>query len=116
MWSPDIRRFRFDCATLGCGPALRRPPPRIAQIHRQVPDLSGKPWVVEPSYQSAGWILRGLDLGLLALEHGTRDAYRGGYELVPRRESAGANDRWQSDHTEPDVMILDQAGKPAVPS
>jgi len=32
-----------------------------------------------------------------------------------RRESVRPNDMWQSDHTELDVMILDQAGKPARP-
>ena len=60
-------------------------------------------------------IVRGLDPGLLALAHGPRDAYRDEFELVLRRESVRPNDMWQSDHTELDVMILDQAGKPARP-
>jgi len=41
--------------------------------------------------------------------------FRDEFELVLRRESVRPNDMWQSDHTELDVMILDQAGKPARP-
>ena len=43
------------------------------------------------------------------------DVYRDDFELVLRRESADPNDIWQADHTELDVMVLDERGKPARP-
>jgi len=95
------------------GLALRRPPPQIAQIHRQVVELAEKQGVAAPAYQSVRRIVRGLSPDLLA--HGRRDAYRDECELVLRREAARPNDMWQADHTELDVMILDEAGKPTRP-
>ena len=56
-----------------------------------------------------------LDPGLLALAHHDSDAYRDGFELVLRRESAHPNDLWQADHTELDVMVVDETGKPVRP-
>ena len=87
----------------------------IAQIHRQVIELAGKRSLTAPSYDVVRAIVRGLPPDLLALAHGTRDAYRDGYELVLRRESARPNDMWQADDTELDVMIIDEKGKEARP-
>jgi putative transposase len=60
-------------------------------------------------------IVLGLDRGLLALAHHDSDVYRDEFELVLRRESAHSNDIWQADHTELDVMVLDEAGAPVRP-
>ena len=60
-------------------------------------------------------IILGLDRGLLALAHHDPDVYRDEFELVLRRESAHPNDIWQADHTELDVMVLDEAGAPVRP-
>jgi putative transposase len=60
-------------------------------------------------------IVLGLDRGLLALAHHDPDVYRDDFELVLRRESAHPNDIWQADHTELDVMVLDEAGAPPRP-
>ena len=60
-------------------------------------------------------IIRRLDPALVALAHHDPDVYRDGFELVLRRESAAANDMWQADHTELDVMVLDERAKPARP-
>jgi hypothetical protein len=60
-------------------------------------------------------IIAGLDRGLVALAHGGPGDYRDNFELVLRRESAHPNDLWQADHTELDVMVLDETGKPARP-
>jgi putative transposase len=49
------------------------------------------------------------------LAHHGGDIYRVGFELVLRRESAHPNDQWQADHTELDVMVVDEAGKAARP-
>ena len=64
-----------------------------------------------PSYQSVRRIIQGLDRGLLAMAHHDPDVYRDEFELVLRRESAHPNDVWQADHTELDIMVLDEAGR-----
>jgi putative transposase len=56
-----------------------------------------------------------LDRGLLALAHHDGSVYRDTYELVLRRESGHPNDLWQADHTELDVMVLDEADRPVRP-
>src|SRR5664279_4562221 len=79
------------------GMALRRPPPRAAEVHRAVVAVAA------------------LDRGLVTMAHHGPEAYRNDFELVLRRESAHPNDLWQADHTELDVMVLDETGKPARP-
>ena len=59
--------------------------------------------------------MQGLDRGLLALAHHDPDFYRDNFELVMRREAAHANDVWQADHTQMDVMELDGSARPARP-
>lgn len=109
------RKVPSELVELIEGLALRRPPPLIAQVHRQIAPIAAARGLPAPSYQSVRRIIRAIDPGLLAMAHGTKDAYRDNYELVTRRESARPNDVWQADHTELDVIILDAAGKPARP-
>ena len=97
------------------GLALRRPPPQVAQVHRAVSAVAVQQGWRVPSYEVVRRIVRRLDRGLLALAHHEGDVYRDGFELVLRRESAHPNDLWQADHTELDVMVLDEAGRPARP-
>jgi len=51
----------------------------------------------------------------VSLAHKGAAAYRNDFDLVLRRESANANDLWQADHTELDVMVLDESDRPARP-
>jgi len=74
------------------GLALRRPPPRIAKVHRAVKVIAGAQGWRAPSYQSVRRIIQGLDRGLLAMAHHDPDVYRDEFELVLRRESIGGND------------------------
>jgi len=97
------------------GLALRRPPPRVAQVHRAVSAVAVEHGWSTPSYEVVRRIVRSLEPGLLALAHHDLDVYREGFELVLRRESVHANDMWQSDHTLLDVMVLDEVGRPARP-
>ena len=97
------------------GLALRRPPPRIAEVHRAVCAVATAQGWPTPSYEVVRRIIHQLDPGLVALAHHDEDVYRDGFELVLRRESVAANDLWQADHTELDVMVLDERGKPARP-
>lgn len=71
-------------------------------------------WPV-PSYEVVRRTIRRLDRGLIALAHHDGDVYRDGFELVLRRDSAHPNDLWQTDHTELDLMIVDETDKPARP-
>lgn len=96
------------------GLALRRPPPQAAQVHRTVAKIAAERGWPAPSYEIVRRIVRGLDPALQALAYHD-DAYRDGFELVMRREAVHPNDVWQADHTLLDVMVLDEAGKPARP-
>ena len=60
-------------------------------------------------------IIAGLDRGLVSLAQHGDAGNRDEFELVLRRESAHPNDLWQADHTELDVMVLDEAGQPVRP-
>jgi len=111
----DMRRIPTQVVELVEGLALRRPPPRIAEVHRTVEVIAAAQGWPSPSYQSVRRIIQGLDGGLLAMAHHDPDVYRDEFELVMRRESVHPNDVWQADHTELDIMVLDEAGRLAPP-
>ena len=111
----DTRRIPAQVVEVVEGLALRRPPPRIAEVHRAVTAIATAQGWPTPSYQSVRRIIQGLDRGLLAMAHHHPDVYRDEFELVLRRESAHPNDVWQADHTELDIMVLDETGRPARP-
>ena len=97
------------------GMDLRRPPPHAAEVHRAAVKIAaGQGWKT-PSYTVVREVIAGLDRGLLALAHHDGPVYRDTYELVLRRESGHPNDLWQADHTELDVMVLDEADRPVRP-
>ena len=97
------------------GLALRRPPPKVAEVHREAVRVAGERGWPAPSYAVTRRIVLGLDRGLLSLAHRGPAGYRDEFELVFRRESLRPNDLWQADHTELDVMVLDEAGKAVRP-
>lgn len=105
------RRMPQELLELIQGLALRRPPPRIAEVQRAAAVVAGERGWKPPSYTVVREIIGGLDRGLLALAHHDASVYRDGFELVHRRESVHPNDLWQADHTELDVMITDEAGR-----
>jgi len=86
------------------GLALRRPPPRVAEVHRAAAVVAVEHGWLAPSYEVVRRIIRRLDPGLIALAHHDGDVYRDGFELVLRRESVHPNDLWQADHTELDLV------------
>ncbi len=111
----DGHRIPAELRELVEGLALRRPPPRVAEVHRVASAVAVQHGWPVPSYEVVRRIIRRLDRGLIALAHHDGDVYRDGFELVLRRESAHPNDLWQADHTELDLMIVDETGKPARP-
>ena len=72
---------------------MRRPPPRIAGVHRGAVRVALERGWPPPSYPVVRRIIAGLDRGLLALAHGGPGDYRDNFELVLRRESAHPNIR-----------------------
>ena len=109
------RRIPVELVNLIEGMALRRPPPRVAEVHREAGRIADERGWPPPSYPVVYRIIAGLDRGLVALAHKGDAAYRNDFDLVLRRESANPNDLWQADHTELDVMVLDESDRPARP-
>jgi putative transposase len=108
-------RIPAELVELVEGLALRRPPPRIAEVHRKISEVAQGRGLRAPSYQSVRRIIRSLDRGLVAMAHHGPDVYRDDFELVLRRESLHANDIWQADHTLLDLMVVDASGAAARP-
>ena len=109
------RRLPKEMIELIEGMALRRPPPKAAEVHRAVSGVAAQRGWPPVSYPVVRRIIAGLDRGLVALAHGGAQEYRDDFELVMRREATHPNDIWQADHTELDVMILAGSGQPVRP-
>ena len=109
------RRLPPEMVELIEGMALRRPPPKAAEVHRAVGGIAADRGWPPVSYPVVRRIIAGLDRGLLALAHGGAQEYRDDFELIMRREAAHPNDIWQADHTELDMMIMDGSGEPGRP-
>jgi len=109
------RRIPVDLVTLIEGLALRRPPPKIAQVHREAIRIAEEKGWSAPSYPVVYRIVADLDRGLVSLAHKGVAAYGNDFDLVLRRESTNANDLWQADHTELDVIVLDESDRPVRP-
>jgi len=109
------RRIPVELVNLIEGMALRRPPPKTAQVHREAVRIADERGWPAPSYPVVYRIIAGLDRGLVSLAHKGDAGYRNDFDLVLRRESANLNDLWQADHTQLDVMVLDESDRPARP-
>ena len=97
------------------GLALNRRRLSAAAIHRRLGAVAGaKGWPM-PSYATVHAIVRKLDPGLLTLAREGAAAYRDAYELIHRHRAERPNAVWQVDHTELDILILDETGTPARP-
>lgn len=84
-------------------------------MHRETIRVAAEGGWPAPSYSVVHRIVAGLDRGLVSLAQHSDAGYRDEFDLVLRRESAHPNDLWQADHTELDLMILDEAGRPVRP-
>ena len=93
------------------GLALRRPAPPIAFIHRRVVEVAREHEWPAPSYATVHAVIRALDPGLVVLAHDGPVRYRERFELVYRREAAAPNEIWQADHTQLDILIVDEHGR-----
>lgn len=97
------------------GLALRRPPPSVASVHRQVAAVAREQGWPVPSYGRVYDIVRHLDPGLVMLAHEGTKAYKEAFDLLCRHQADGPNATWQADHTPLDLWVLDEHGQPARP-
>ncbi|MFC4117511.1 Mu transposase C-terminal domain-containing protein [Nonomuraea zeae] len=110
-----LRRFPEELVAFVEGLALRKPQPSAAKIHRQAESLArARDWPV-PAYRTVAAIVADLDPALVMLGVEGAKKYREAYDLVFRREAAKPNEIWQADHTELDIWVIDDKGRPARP-
>jgi putative transposase len=92
------------------GLALERPRRSVAAIHRVVRDSTAWNGAPVPSYATVHSSVRAMDPALMVLAHEGPKAYAHAYDLLHRREASRPNEIWQADHTELDILVLDEAG------
>ena len=109
------RRIPADLRLLIEGLALRRPPPSVATIHRQVAGVANDLGWPVPAYATVHAVVRGIDPGLAVLAHEGTKRYKELFDLVYRREADRPNAIWQADHTKLDLWIVTPSGHPARP-
>jgi putative transposase len=97
------------------GFALRKPPPTVALVHRQVCAVALQHGWPVPTYQCVYRVVKRLGPALLTLAHAGTKAYRTTFDLLYRREAAKPNDIWQADHTLLDLWVQQDSGPPARP-
>lgn len=111
---PALRPIR-ELQLLIEGLALKRPPPSIATIHRDVTAVAQeRSWPV-PSYATVHDVVRHLDPALVVLAHDGTRRYEELYDLVYRREASKPNEIWQADHTQLDLWVITPSGPSACP-
>lgn len=109
------RRLPSELVGLVEGLGLRRPRPSAAAIHRKVaPVARARGWPV-PSTRTVRAIVARLDPAMMTLAQEGPAAFRDRFELLHRHRAEAPNALWQADHTLLDVLILDEAGRPARP-
>jgi putative transposase len=109
------RRLPAELVALVEGLALKTPRQSVATIHRIAVETAGRYGWPVPGYAVVYDVVRNLDPALQVMAHEGDRRYREVYELVYRREAKTSNEIWQADHTELDLWVLDDKGKPARP-
>jgi putative transposase len=113
------RRLPTELVTLIEGLGLMKPRASAAGIHRRIVAVAvavaGKEGWPAPSYATVAAILARLDPAMVALAHDDASSFRDRFEMIHRHRAGAPNAIWQCDHTLLDILILDEAGKPARP-
>lgn len=97
------------------GLALRKPRLSAAAIHRKAIEAAAKLGEEPPSYSLVYRLIRRMDPALLTMAHEGTKAYEERFDLIHRREAESPNAIWQADHTELDMLVKDEDGKPRRP-
>ncbi|HMD92202.1 MAG TPA: helix-turn-helix domain-containing protein [Trebonia sp.] len=100
------RQFPDQLQLLIEGLAVKRPPPSIATIHRDVTAVARQHGWPVPSYATVHDVVRHLDPALVVLAHEGTRRYEELYDLVYRREASKPNEIWQADHTQLDLWVV----------
>ncbi len=87
----------------------------MATITRKAAALAAERGWPAPAYSTVREIVTAIDPHLLCLAHEGPTGFRDRYELVHRQQADRPNQVWQADHTELDVLVLDERGDPARP-
>ncbi len=97
------------------GLALQKPRPSIATVHRKAVAAAEKLGHRPPSYGLVYALIHAMEPALLALAHEGTKAYGESFDLIHRTEAERPNAIWQADHTELDILVKDEHGKPRKP-
>ena len=97
------------------GLALQKPCPTAAGVHRQAALVAPRLGEPAPSYRTVRRVIQGMDPALMTLAHEGTKSYSDRFDLVHRREAEAPNAIWQADHSELDVLVKDNDGKPRKP-
>ena len=94
---------------------MRKPRLSAATVHRKAVEVAKKLGERPPSYSLVYGLIRKLEPALLTMAHEGTKSYSDRFELVHRREAEAPNAIWQADHTELDILVKDDEGKPRKP-
>lgn len=108
------RRVNPELQRMIEGLALRTPRPSAA-VYRTVVVVAAETNQPAPSYDTVHSIIQQLDPALTMLAHEGATAYSNTFDLVHRNEATGPNAVWQADHTQLDILILDNHKQPQKP-
>jgi putative transposase len=97
------------------GLALRKPPPTVALVHRQVRDVALRNGWPAPNYHRVYRVMKHPGPALVTLAHDGSKTYRTTYDLLYRREAEQPNDIWQADHTLLEIWVRHDDGSPVRP-
>lgn len=97
------------------GLALSVPRQSIANIHREVRALIKRDGGKPPSYGTVRAIVKAIEPAMTTLAHQGAKAYADTFDLLHRREAEGPNAVWQADHTQLDIIALDENKDPIRP-
>jgi len=109
------RRTQAELVALVEGLALTRPRPSVATITRRVAALAAQRGWTAPAYSTVHAIVAALGPQLMTLAQDGPGVLRDRYELVYRRQAERPNEVWQADHTELDLLVLNENGRAARP-
>lgn len=97
------------------GLALQKPRLSAASVHRKAAEVAVRLSESVPSYRTVHIIMQAIDPALVKMAHDGTKAYSDSFDLVSRTEATAPNAIWQADHTELDILIKDEEGKPKRP-
>lgn len=110
-----VRRAPIELVSFIEGMALKKPRSSAAAVHRRIGKIAAAQGWPVPSYSTIYAILAAIDPATMTLAHEGAAAFRDRFEMIHRHRASVPNAVWQADHTMLDLLILDQAGRPARP-